>query len=402
MLKAVVADDDKTITLICSRLLKELGFDVITYSDGTSALEQLCSNQPPDLAILDWQMPDLTGLEVSSRHESLNNPYHTYKILLSGLVDKENMLVALQSGFNDILIKPIDRNLFNSRISVAKKIILEKKSLEEMNEVINKYAHQMEILANERAKQLVHADRMSSLGVMYAGISHEINNPLSFISGNTQQIAMMWKVIEPIVRESLSKSENLEEQSDKIKFVLNEMPDMLSSIMNGVDRVSTIVKGLKRFSSKQSITKEAININDSIIQAIELNKYSLNKLKVETNLSATKIIVQGNSIELEQVLTNLIINSAHATENINEPKLVISSECINNQAVITLKDNGKGIPEDVILKIWEPFFTTKPVGKGTGLGLSVSTGIIRDHGGKLTVSSIVNQGATFVITLPLK
>lgn len=399
-LQILVADDDPIITKILTRALQNDSYKVVTADNGTDALKILLSDDAPSIAILDWNMPGLTGIEVSKAHSVSENPRFVYKLILSGLLEKEQIIEALHNGAHDVLLKPLNLELLRSRLQIAKKILDEKQSLEEMNVVISKYASEMERLANDRAKQLVHAERLSGLGTMAAGIAHEINNPMSFISGNIQTLTRFWKDLDPVIRNLEVSDVTLKK---KIEFILEQLPSLLSGIMDGVERVTSIVQSLKRYSSTNSASsKQECDLNHCIEKAKEMCRYSLkNGVSVALNLTEAPVHVVANPVELEQVFINLITNAVDAVQDSVDKLVTISTFRNQEQALVKIQDSGKGIQQQNIDKIWQPFFTTKGPGRGTGLGLAITTGIIKDHKGSITAENHPNGGAVFNISLPL-
>lgn len=399
-LQILVADDDPIITKILTRALQNDSYKVVTADNGTNALKILLSDDAPSIAILDWNMPGLTGIEVSKAHSVSENPRFVYKLILSGLLEKEQIIEALHNGAHDVLLKPLNLELLRSRLQIAKKILDEKQSLEEMNVVISKYASEMERLANDRAKQLVHAERLSGLGTMAAGIAHEINNPMSFISGNIQTLTRFWKDLDPVIRNLEVSDVTL---NKKIEFILEQLPSLLSGIMDGVERVTSIVQSLKRYSSTNSASsKQECDLNQCIEKAKEMCRYSLkNGVSVALNLTEAPVHVVANPVELEQVFINLITNAVDAVQDSVDKLVTISTFRNQEQALVKIQDSGKGIQQQNIDKIWQPFFTTKGPGRGTGLGLAITTGIIKDHKGSITAENHPNGGAVFNISLPL-
>ena len=378
--------------------LERLGFEVVCCADGTSAWEQMQKEPYPDVVILDWHMPGYTGLELCQMQQRSGLPF-TYKIVLSGIANKEQLVEALHSGAHDVILKPIDMGQIESRLKVGLRFVEERRAGEEAIEVMNIYAQHMEELAKERAKQLVHAERMSSLGVMSAGVAHEINNPMSFISGNVQSLRRFWSDIEPALK-ACSSDDPV--QARKIAFVAEEMPKVLEGIMKGVERVTTIVQSLKKYSGKDDGQKAEMDVNDSIRQALEFVRYSLGKnVKTEVQLADQPLIVSGSALELEQVLVNLFVNANQAMENVSSALLAITSRLTDKGVEIAVEDSGTGIPEELLEKIWNPFFTTKAPGKGTGLGLSISAGIVRRHGGTFIAENREGGGARFILRFPL-
>jgi two-component system, NtrC family, sensor kinase len=397
-LNILIADDDPTTLKLIESALKCFEHNIIVCRDGESAWSNLKSNNTPDIAILDFYMPGLTALEISQKHEALTNSNFIYKILLSGTLDKSTLLAALHNGFHDAIEKPIDKNLLLSRLQRGINVVIEKRAFEMLNIEIRKYATDMEHLARERSRQLAHAHRVSTLGTMSAGVAHEINNPMTFISGNIQGIRDYWNELVPIVEEHLKHNSD---SSQKLEFILDSMPKTIDGIVNGVTRVTHIVKKLKRFAGNQKNDHNTFDVNEAIQKAIEVTKFDLKTININIRLCSDALLVLGNTIEIEQVLINLMSNASHAMADKSQKVLSIETQKKDSHAVITINDTGTGIPDSVLDHIWDPFFTTKSVGSGTGLGLSVSAGIIQDHRGVITASNLCGGGASFRIELPI-
>lgn len=397
-IKLLIADDDPITTKLVSKALSHYGYIISIAQDGLQAWDILNSQNSPDIAILDLQMPGFTGLELSQKHEASPRKNYIYKIMLSGTLDKNVLLSALHFGFHDALEKPIDTQLLQARVLRGVGILKEKRMVESLNEEIKKYATEMESLALERARQLAHAHRVSTLGTMSAGVAHEINNPMSFISGNIQSMKQYWKEITPVL-DSYMSAEN--SPTTKLLFIQEEMPKTIDGIINGVTRVTHIVKKLKRFAGNQSLESTTFDVHEAICKALEIIKFDMKEVEVKLTLHDSPLIIQGSSIEIEQVLTNIFVNATHAMTQKSKKLLSITTSISNNHATVQIDDIGSGIPPEVLDQIWNPFFTTKPIGSGTGLGLSVSAGIIHDHKGTITACNREEGGASFLISLPL-
>lgn len=398
MLNILSADDDDTTRRIVKRLLTEWGHSVVLCEDGATALDRLRVDNSIDVAILDWNMPGVTGVDLCKLRGEFAAPF-VYLIILSGLIERDTIIDALHSGAHDVLLKPVDAKLLKSRLEVATRLIEEKHTLLEVNRVISERADEMERLATQRAAQLAHADRMQSLGVMSAGIAHEINNPLSFISGNIQSVQRFWSDLDAL---SHATCADPNERDRKLQFVKEEIPKALESAMNGVRRLTTIVSGLKRFSGTHITDRHSFSLDGCIDQALEFLRFSnLKNVRVTRFPSKTALEIFGNNTEIQQVIINIIVNACHALSNTVTPHIELVTTDHGTFAELLVGDNGPGIPEEKLSRIWDPFFTTKPVGKGTGLGLSISLGIIKDHGGTIEVHNRREGGAAFCISLPL-
>ncbi|NTV53463.1 MAG: response regulator, partial [Candidatus Firestonebacteria bacterium] len=190
-MKILLADDDSITLRMLETTLRRLQAEVLCAQDGNQAWEMIQKEQP-DIALLDWMMPGLEGLEIVKRLK--NNPpaRFIYLILLTSNDRTEDITLGLDSGANDYITKPFDKDELKSRIAVGARVVEYENRLERMNEELRKYSSEMEALALERAQQLVQADRLVTLGTMAAGIAHEINNPLTVVQGNIKLIKRIW------------------------------------------------------------------------------------------------------------------------------------------------------------------------------------------------------------------
>ncbi len=396
-MRILIADDDKTSLTILDAVLKKWGYEVETASDGREAWNILNQENSPCLSILDWMMPEMDGIDVIKKLKSKNPS--AYSILLTSKESSDAISTALNSGADDFISKPFIRNELKARLEVGKRMVILYEQLLKANSELKKYATEMELLVEEKAKQLVHADRLSSIGMLTAGVAHEINNPTTFISGNVQTLQKFWPYQERMINECREDHPDYE----KLMFIHEEMPDVINGIKNGTLRISSIVDGLKIFARQDAPKNIDYDIHSIIDEALMLCS---NMLKY--NVTTEKIffndlpLLNGDKQKIEQVLVNLFSNSSDAMAELKEGILIIETTAEKSEAVIKISDNGPGLSEKALDKIWTPFFTTKPVGKGTGLGMSISHGIIKDHGGTISVSNRPEGGAEFLIKLPYK
>ena len=258
-------------------------------------------------------------------------------------------------------------------------------------------------------QQLLHAEKMSSLGRLVAGVAHELNNPISFVLGNVHVLDRYTTRLRQYL-DALHAEAAITENPDlcalsaklRIEHILHDLPSLMAGTMEGAQRTAAIVDGLKRFSVLDGEDRETVPINSLIERAIHWVRTGM-KLEFEVNFEPCPgCTVKGNAGQLLQVLMNLIQNAFDAAFHPEGPvpRLLISVTQTTNAIEIRLHDNGPGIAPEVMSRIFEPFFTTKPVGKGTGLGLSISYGIVERHGGALTALNHPLGGAVFVLRLP--
>lgn len=260
--------------------------------------------------------------------------------------------------------------------------------------------------------QLMQSDKMASLGVLTAGIAHEINNPINFVYAGIQTLSEalenVWEVID--YYEQLEKNPTDPQlltylQKLKKDLVFAELKDDIFGIVRdmemGANRTVEIVKGLKTFSRLDENATKKIDLHENIkATLIILNNQFKNRIEIVTDYDPELPQVECRVGQINQVLMNILINAVQAITN--EGKITIRTRTENEGVKLSISDTGAGISEEVKKRMFEPFFTTKEVGKGTGLGLSISMGIIEKHLGKISIESEVGKGTTFHIWLPLQ
>ena len=273
--------------------------------------------------------------------------------------------------------------------------------------------------------KLVHTEKMSALGNLVAGIAHEINNPVSFISGNLthlqgygQDLLRFVQLYQKCYPDPPNEIQ-AEAKSIDIDFIQSDLPKILDSMQLGTDRIREIVLSLRNFSRMDEAEFKAVNIHEGIDSTLLILQH---RLKAQVARPAIEVIqdygdlplVQCSAGSLNQVVMNILANAIDALEDGNEGltyqdiekqpnQITVRTSVIDAQWVqIAIADNGPGIPEAVQKRILDPFFTTKPVGKGTGMGMSISYQIITEqHGGKLEFMSTLGQGTEFIIQIPI-
>ncbi len=274
----------------------------------------------------------------------------------------------------------------------------------------SKMTEAFEQLKSAQSK-LVDAEKMASLGVLTAGVAHEINNPVNFISGGIESLRENYedlkKLLEFIeVHDSKHTPAELWEIIDSVrkeielKSLLPEMEVLINTIRNGALRTSEIVKGLRNFSRLDESDMKKANLEEGINSTLViLNNKIKGKITLEKEFSGIPEIICYPG-QLNQVFMNILSNAADAIDG--EGIIRIKTLQKDDQIIIHISDTGSGMPEEIRSHIFEPFFTTKAVGKGTGLGLSISYGIIENHKGNIEVKSEVGKGTEFIITLPMQ
>lgn len=262
-------------------------------------------------------------------------------------------------------------------------------------------AHQRLKLAQQ---QLIHAEKMASLGRLVAGVAHELNNPISFVYGNAHALRRSCDRLAHYVEAAdrgadRAKLARLREEL-KIPRTLADLGGALDGIIEGAERVRDIVADLRRFSSEHRQSSEPFEIAGLVRSALDWVAIA-QMPDVATHLNVPEgLAAVGHPGQIHQVMMNLIQNAVDAMEERVERRIEVSGTVKDGEVVISVRDSGPGICEDVRARIFDPFFTTKPVGKGTGLGLSISYRIVQEHGGRLEAANHPDGGALLTLTLP--
>lgn len=264
---------------------------------------------------------------------------------------------------------------------------------------------------------LVQQEKLASIGLLAAGIAHEINNPVSFVKSNLQSlrsylnaltdpINRYLEIAEDLYTQPVSadlklklRSINLMLEKEDVNFISADSLDSIQEGLAGIERIEDIIGSLKDYSRTESNKRSLIDVNQVVDDALKLIWNEL-KYKCEIIKDLGEIpLIYGSSGQLSQIFINLAMNAAQSMES--PGTLAITTICDSDYIYIHFSDDGPGIEEDNLLKLFDPFFTTKDIGSGTGLGLYVSYGLAKKHRGKIEATNNQEKGATFTVTLPV-
>lgn len=304
-----------------------------------------------------------------------------------------------------------------------------------VNESYNNFEEDVELLErsidisseeyNEQIRQIkslqssvIHNEKMAGIGQLSAGIAHEINNPLGFIRSNIETLSKyiakingmnsltseLLGTMDSVKKDNIIIEMNEYLQNNKLDIIYSDLNELLSETTTGIDRISNIVKSLLSFSRKENVDEfEDYEINKGIKDTLTI-AYNEIKYFATVNTEFNDIpTIKAKAGEINQVILNMLMNAVYAIKKKNtKGEITIKTYVEDKFVCCEIKDNGCGISREYLSRIFEPFFTTKPVGEGTGLGLSISHNIIvNKHNGKLDVNSIVGEGTSFLISLPI-
>ena len=359
-IRVLVVDDEVGFADVLQERLENRGFNVFKAYSGDEALEDIDVTNP-DVVILDVMLPGRDGL--STLKEIKQRRPLAGVIMLTGHANLETAVEGMKLGAYDFLIKPTETGRLAEKITMA----------------YRRKAEQEERLRNAGIEQI-----MGPVGNLAAGIAHEINNPVGIMVEEAG-----W--IDDLLQEAdLQENENLQ-----------ELKESLDKIKTQGERCKQITHKLLSFAQRTDPRLRDVQMNDLIkaVLALSLSR-PLSGMTVETQLDPALPVTSASPSEMQQVLLNLISNAMDAVDP-KDGKVKISTKVEADHVVIEVADDGHGIPRTQLDRIFEPFFTTKPVGKGTGLGLPICYGIVKKHGGSITVESEPGIGSTFCVRLPI-
>jgi two-component system sensor histidine kinase HupT/HoxJ len=267
---------------------------------------------------------------------------------------------------------------------------------------LNRAHHELQ----QAQEQLVHSEKMASLGRLVAGVAHELNNPISFVFGNMHALQRygerITRYLGAVDEEASSPRLRELRQALKIDRILDDIGPLIDGTLEGAERVSDIVQDLRRYSGGQKEDLSRVELPKVVRKAVQwVVKASRVKPEVRYRLPDS-LAMQGRKGQLHQILVNLVQNAVDAMEDQPRPVLELQCGVVGERVRIDVMDRGPGIPAADLPHIFEPFFTSKPVGQGTGLGLSISYGLAKELGGDLVAANRPQGGAVFSLTLPLQ
>jgi signal transduction histidine kinase len=405
--RILVVDDEAAVRNLYASCLSAR-YSCVTAGDAQEALVRLAGGDFA-LVIADVQMPGLSGIELLRR--IVEHFPDTAVIIASGIGRSQRVLDAVRLGAFDYLIKPCDLDVLELSVERAleKRALLRdarryKQELETRNAELEHRKAELELLQ----AQLVHSEKMASLGQLAAGVAHELNNPAGFIYGNMEILSQCAVGIERLLkvyeRAQLPDALSAEVKGvkDEIDYetTLEDIRSIIADCYSGAERIRDVVQNLRLFSRLDEAEFKKVDIHEGIESTIRLlsQYYGSGRLTLE-RLYDDLPPVDCYAGQLNQVWMNLLVNAAQATGTKGTVRLATRME--NQMAVVTVSDTGRGIAPEHLEKIFDPFFTTKPVGEGTGLGLSISYGIVKRHGGSITVESRPGAGTSFTVTIPV-
>ncbi len=406
----LIVDDTPENLRVLSAMLTEQGYAVRKALSGKMAL-LAAESLPPSLILLDVNMPDMNGYQVCQLLKSQKITEQIPIIFLSALDSTEDKVEAFKVGGVDYITKPFQFEEVNARIQTQLMVYQLQQSLEQKNEELSQTLLEL----RKTQTRLIQQERMAGLGQLVAGFSHEVNNPISFIAGNlkpTQEyVESLLEIIKlyqqeypeptPVMQAAIAQLD--------LDFLVKDLQKSLNSMRNGVERICNLVLALRIFSRLDESDVKTVDIHEGIESTLVLLRSRLHQAGIHIIKQYGNLpLVTCYASQLNQVILHLLSNAIDALEEKSEssqerPTIWIATSQTGDYAVqLRIRDNGPGIEPEVQSHLFEPFYTTKPVGKGKGLGLAISHEIIVEkHRGTLTCESVPGQGAEFIIDIPI-
>jgi two-component system, NtrC family, sensor kinase len=363
--RILIAEDDGSAASLLEALLSRVGYEVAVATDGAEALRMLEAGPPPDVLLLDWMLPEASGLDICKLVRAKWDPLMLPILMVTAKADADSIAEAFAVGVSDYLAKPFLGAELRARVAAHLRI---------------------KQLIEERARideHLMEREKLSALGLLVSGVAHDLKNPLGGISGYAQLL--------------------LEEEHDPQKV------ESLRRIMDEVQRCDRIVGELLSFARRHPPERAHIDVGQVLRSTVELRERQLQSwgLRTRVDIAPELPTVFGDPHQLQQVFLNIMINAEQALRDSGETLQISAGRAVpstrrpdgSGWVALTFYNDGPPIPPDVLPRIFQPFFTTKDEDEGTGLGLSICQRIVREHGGEMDVES-GTDGTTFRVFLP--
>lgn len=381
----LIVDDEEIIRSLFRELSQKIGYNVLEVPDGETALN-LCRSKKLDAILLDYVLPGINGIEVLQEIKKIIPEVPV--IIMTGQRDIELAVQFMKLGAYDFISKPINYELMQEVIKRALNNCELQRKLKDMRisvEAEREINERLESLVKKRTAEAIHAAHLASIGELAAGVAHEINNPINGIINYAQ-------------------------------VLVDKYPDQAGSEIPGKiikegHRIADIVKSLLSFARERKEEKTSVNIQETVSESLVLIGAQMQNdgIVLKKNIPPALPAINANPQHLQQVFLNVISNARYALNQKypsahEDKKLEIKCETVTLDGVphvrTTFHDHGTGISPDLIGRVTDPFFSTKPAGLGTGLGLSISKDLVRTNRGKLAIESREGQFTRVIIDLP--
>ncbi|MDX9994437.1 MAG: response regulator [Rhodocyclaceae bacterium] len=406
----LVVDDSADNLTVLGTLLQPL-YRVRAVNSGERALRAAHSEPRPDLILLDVMMPDMNGYEVMRQLRADAATVDIPVIFITAMQDERDELQGFELGAADYIHKPISGPIVLSRVRAQLDAKAARDMLKKHNERLVDQVETGSHALEQAQLALLQSEKLAAMGQLAAGVTHEINNPVGFVGANlstldsyVQDIFSLIDAYEqaaaaPEGPQRFAEVRRLRESID-LDFLRDDIRALLAESQEGIGRVRRIVQDMKDFSRVDNRDWQWHDLHQGIESTLNIarNEWKYH-CTIERQFAAIPRI-RCLASQLNQVFMNLVVNAAQAIED--KGVITITTASVDADTVsVSIADTGKGMSPEVLAHIFEPFYTTKPVGKGTGLGLSLAWEIVERHHGRIEAVSEPGRGTCFTIFLPI-
>jgi len=355
----LIAEDDPAAARILRQILQQVGYSVTVAETGTAALHVLDEQGAPDLLLLDWMLPGVSGLEICHLARARWDPLRLPILMVTAKTDPESVYAAFDAGASDYVAKPFRGAELRARIAAhlrTRRMVEERRRME---------AH------------LLERDRLSTLGLLTSGVAHDLNNPLAVISAHAQILAR--------------------------RAPDEETAGQLREILEAVERCRRIAADLLGFARRHPAERAPVDVGEVLRATLALRRreMEMNGVQVAVSIPTPLPPVVADAHQLQQVFLNVVVNAEQALrESGTRLDVSVHPDADRESLSVRFSNDGPPIPADALQSIFDPFFTTKGRDEGTGLGLAICRRIVQEHGGDITVESGAG-GTAFTLRLPV-
>ncbi|HZH02935.1 MAG TPA: ATP-binding protein [Myxococcaceae bacterium] len=380
----LIVDDAPTVRTSLWQMLSP-EYTCVCFPDGESALRAALT-QPPDLIVSDVLMEPIDGYELCRQVRREPTLANTPLILLTSANDPDGRAIGLEGGADDYLRKPVRERELLARVRSLLGLRTAQLEILQKNAELSQ-AHE-EVLRAQR--QLLEAEKLATLGAVASGIAHEINNPLAFAMSGVQQL------VHAVGELTAGQGSSHWRPPEK---VLAEIGEIKGEVLTGLERIANIVSDLSHFASSRDRARTWLDVQVEIERAITIARSKLMTVSIERRYEHSLPVYVAPGY-LAQVAFNLIANAAEAVVGVELPSVQVTTRDHDNGVEFTVTDNGVGMSNEILPRIFDPFFTSKRAGAGTGLGLSVCLGLVKRLGGEIRAASQAGKGSTLRVWIP--
>ena len=384
-LRVLVVDDEPINREVLAQHLAARGFDVLHAQDGEQAIERI-ANDSPDVVLLDVMMPKKTGYDVLAEIRPRLDAGRLPVLLLTAKAQESDIKHGFSLGASDYLLKPVSLVELDARLGHHARLVFGARALAaELDE-----RRRLQGALDRATSQLTQAEHMATLGMLMAGIAHDLRNPLNYVQGASE-----------VLRAALPQLASEDEAARGV--ALARATTVIGWIEDGTASMGALSLAMRNQARMADGEREAVSLEEVVPEALLLCASRTRLYELEVNVEPVTVLADPTG--LGQLMMNLVSNAADAVCDAKErdpsapTRIALTARVFGDRFSLVVEDSGKGIPEDLRARVLEPFFTTKPRGKGTGLGLAIVQRVVRDHAGTLDVGrSTALGGARFEAT----